>query len=577
MKTKNNPDIQNEGLAKAPLSKKIGFFSAMMIVVSSSIGAGIFFKAGEVLNNSHGSVIFAIFCWLLAAFAIICMALAIVEISSGTHDSLSMIGWCKKFNSRFIYKSCKNFMLYIYLPFTFFVMPYYVIMTFQDAIISVGGSGSFGLGHQDWIVVMLIALVITIYFMFISGLFTKVGNINSWIIVSVKFIPLVLAAIIGFVVVGKSGFQGAGNGIDFVPQVKPIKSMTQVTPFFGLFIAIGAIFFAYDGFYVCSGLQTEMKQPKKTPIAILMGLILVTVIYLIIGISMSIGSKNGAVTGFQEWLAKYTSINGVNWLYAVIQVLIGVGILGIINGFAMWNPRFTEDLIKEREVPFADKFIHKLNKDKPMVGVVYSLCITVPIVVIFTIIGALGFQSNDYSYPSQGLNNLYSFVDLMSTWTAVIIFSYIVFAIYGGLRNRKTKKVEVQRTKYFVPTAICAIIFVSIPLFFVFVQPIVDLCLLTNFKFTHEDLVTRIMTLVVLIIIILISTVTVWIENAVEFYKEKKYISDAKSLELEIQTLFNDYKNNNDHSILNIIEKKQNQLDRCLNAWKKQIDKHKLN
>ncbi|MBR2857761.1 hypothetical protein IKE96_00890 [bacterium] len=50
-----------DGLANAPLKKKIGFFSAMMIVVGSCIGAGIFFKAGKVLEYSQNSLILAIF------------------------------------------------------------------------------------------------------------------------------------------------------------------------------------------------------------------------------------------------------------------------------------------------------------------------------------------------------------------------------------------------------------------------------------------------------------------------------------------------------------------------------------
>ena len=50
-----------EGLANAPLKKKIGFFSAMMIVVGSCIGAGIFFKAGGVLTNTGNSVVLAMF------------------------------------------------------------------------------------------------------------------------------------------------------------------------------------------------------------------------------------------------------------------------------------------------------------------------------------------------------------------------------------------------------------------------------------------------------------------------------------------------------------------------------------
>jgi hypothetical protein len=40
--------------------KSIGFVSAISLVVGSSIGAGIFIKNHEILNNVHGSVGLAI-------------------------------------------------------------------------------------------------------------------------------------------------------------------------------------------------------------------------------------------------------------------------------------------------------------------------------------------------------------------------------------------------------------------------------------------------------------------------------------------------------------------------------------
>jgi amino acid transporter len=40
-----------------PTRKKISFFSAILLVIGSSIGAGIFFKNREILTNVHGSII----------------------------------------------------------------------------------------------------------------------------------------------------------------------------------------------------------------------------------------------------------------------------------------------------------------------------------------------------------------------------------------------------------------------------------------------------------------------------------------------------------------------------------------
>lgn len=116
---------------------KISFIAAMLIVIGSSIGAGIFFKSSTVLENSQASLVLAIFNWLVASVAVIAMALALIEIASVRNDNLSIISWVKVFNRRWLYHGCKNFMTYLYLPLTFFFMPLYFICSIQDGIKSV--------------------------------------------------------------------------------------------------------------------------------------------------------------------------------------------------------------------------------------------------------------------------------------------------------------------------------------------------------------------------------------------------------------------------------------------------------
>ncbi|MEG2801991.1 MAG: APC family permease, partial [Malacoplasma sp.] len=365
---------EEKSLAAAPTSKKIGFFSAMLIVMGSSIGAGIFFKSKAVIDGAHGNLILAIAAWLISAFAVIAMALALIEIASARNDNLSLIGWCKTFNSRIIYKASRNFMFYIYLPLTYFFMPLYVIMSLQDGIGALAGSAAFGTG-ADWVIWTIISLLISTYFIVMSGMSSRVGNIQNLIITAIKFVPLVVAACIGFVFVGIEGVKAGSIITDgFRPgETGPtLPSFSSLSPGLGMFIAIAGIFFAYDGFYVTAGIQTEMKEPKKTPWAILAGLAAVTIIYLIIAISMSLNG-NGSFFGFGDWLAG----KGLSWLFGLVNILIAIGVLGIINGFAMWAPRFIEDLIRERELPFSEKYINKLSDGKkPMVGIAYSAVLT---------------------------------------------------------------------------------------------------------------------------------------------------------------------------------------------------------
>lgn len=477
-KSNNNIAAETPTIASQSTQKKIGFFAAMFIVMGSSIGAGIFFKAKGVLESSHGSLVFAILSWLIAAFAVIAMALALVEIASARNDNLSLIGWCKVFNSRSIYKASKNFMAYIYLPLTYFFMPFYVILSLQDAIGAFSGeANSFGTS-ADWVIWFIISLLISFFFIFVSGMSSRAGNIMNTIIMSIKFLPLIATIILGFVIAGINGTHvsagpvvpGSGISSGYNPT-----ELGLMTPGIGLFMAVGAIFFAYDGFYVTAGLQTEMKEPKKTPVAIVLGLGAVTIIYLLIAISMSL-SGDGSIFGFTDFLKSRNAL----WVFGVLNLTIAIGVLGIINGFAMWAPRFVEDLIRDDELPFSQKYRNRLNSDKPMVGIWYSVVITVPVVFLFTIIGALAYYDGYGGDYGKEMGQLYTFCDLTGTWTAVFAFMFIMLPIAGGLMNRKSQKIATEQKSYFVPMAWVSVIIISIVLALLFLDAFVNVFLLIN-------------------------------------------------------------------------------------------------
>lgn len=531
---------EEQSLANASTNKKISFFSAILIVMGSSIGAGIFFKSGAVLENSQSSLVLAIFCWLIAAVSVIAMALALVEVASARNDNLSMIGWAKVFNGRTTFKACKNFMFYIYLPLTYFFMPLYVIMSLQDGIGALinkdMSAATFGT-NVDWLIWTIISLAMSAYFIFISGLSTKAGNIHNKVITYIKFIPLVMVAIIGFIIAG----QGKGGEVN-AGVVKPPfteagntiaggASFIKFAPGLGMFMAISAIFFAYDGFYVAAGIQSDMKEPKKTPLALLFGLLANTVIYLIIAISMSISGGKLNVLGTNmdsAWGTAGRIIAGI------INIMVAIGVIGIINGFAMWAPRFTEDLIKEGELPFSIRYKDKLNADRPIVGVMYSVAITLPVVILFTLIGALAYIDGYGDWYKGGMDKLYTFADLMGTWTAAFTFGFITASIFGCLRNRRTGTIQTDQKSYFKIAAIVSVIMITLSLGVLVLQPIIDLMLLPQVDKNlvnssggnYTDIVvSRIMLVVTLLLFFGLSYGPTIIEDRINI---KKYGSIAK-------------------------------------------------
>ena len=513
-------------------NKKIGFFSAILLVIGSSIGAGVFLKNGEILSNVGGSYLLAIISWIFSIIGVICMGLALVEVSSvNTSDNLGVVGWVKTFCNKFLYKTAKNFMAFLYLPLNFFLMPYYAVMMFQDA---------FG-WQASWWIVALISLAITLWFFIVSGTSSRAGNIQNWIITSVKFIPLVFAAIAGFVVAGITGNPMGGTTI--LPDVKQdhvtFVLLTRGSGILGIIGSIPAIAFAFDGFYNAAGMQSEMKEPKKTPQALLIGLLIVSIIDLVIGVSLLIGTSD-ANMGKVSGLALIP-----HWLIAVIEILIAFGILGIINGFAIYNPRYFEDLIKIGDLPCPAKYKSKLNPSRPYVGLIYSGIITFFFFAVLTLIGAFGYSDvngygltqltpflggdpvSGYDVSGGSLNRLYSFVDLMANWTSIIVFLFVLLPIAGALINRHTKKNKVQQCRSFIPSAWVCLIIIGLGMAFIIVSSFANIVIVAswakdignniinssgNLELYSQDawnveMLGAIMTLVVLVVFIFICTI----------------------------------------------------------------------
>lgn len=498
-------------MSKNPtIKKKIGFLSAIILVISSCIGAGIFFKSGTILNNVHQNIGLAISAWVIAAIGIIAMALALADLcnSCSTNSDKGFMEWNKIYNSRWIYYGCKNFMTFLYMPITYFFMPVYAMQSILDALSSFGVDVSW----VPWWLILICSFFINTWFIFVSGYSSRAANVQNWIITLVKFIPLIIAMIIGFVIFGLTNNHLPEN-INSNITSHPSWSLFGISPAFGLFTSLSAVFFAYDGFYVACGINTQMKNPKQIPLVLIIGLSLVTVIYLLIAISCMVGSNTGDWFGFQHFFEQ----KGLGILYAIVSLLISFGVFGIINSYAIWTPRFIESLIHDDELfLWSQKYKNKLNPDRPKVGIVISFITFLPVLLVFSIIGALAYiPSGSYNNVNIAVQKLYNFADLSSSWTAIIVFSFICLAIYGGLKNKFNKKSKNNsKSRVFIPSAIISLIVICLALITEFIAPFFNLFSMINqlLKGNHIEndyIISTSMIIVVLFIYIFITFIPV--------------------------------------------------------------------
>jgi amino acid transporter len=98
--------------------------------------------------------------------------------------------------------------------------------------------------------------------------------------------------VLGFVIFGKEGMK---------TPLMPDNSyenphlFTDITPLFGIIASVPAILFAFDGFYTVSSNTLEMKEPTKAPLAMVVGLLILSIIDIAITIAMLLGTKDGSV------------------------------------------------------------------------------------------------------------------------------------------------------------------------------------------------------------------------------------------------------------------------------------------
>ena len=539
-----------ENITKPNKTKKIGFFSAIFLVFGVTTGTGIFLRSKAVLEKSAFNIVWAIIVWLIAGFAVIVMALSLIEVASGCDDNLSIIGWTKKFSTLHIYKATKFLMTYLYLPFTYMVMPTYVILQFQNGLSAFTNNANVinfnNSKGAPWFY-FLIALAISVWALFTGGLSSKIGNIQNWILTIIKFIPMIAVTFIGFVFIGK-------YGINYQPLTKQnlfnkeSLSMFGVSPFFGVFGAIGGIFFAFDGFYTTAGLQTEMKEPKKTPLVLALGLLFITIVYIVIATSMTLGASalplgnKKEIGGFYEFGAQLKA-NGFGWIFGIVNICISLGILGIISGFSIWTARWIENLIEEGEILIpARAYKYMKNAKRPLVGCWYVLLLSLPYMLFATIIGAYVYKNeslpNIYGY---GINNLIGFCDLMGNWMAVFSFSFIAFSIIGVIKNRKTNKVATIKYKHTIWSGYIAIIMIFIVLILTIIEPFTSIGIATNRYYQtlnnstltilekqtqlqniKSTLISHILTSILFILYTTISFTSMYIEKLVALKRHKK-------------------------------------------------------
>lgn len=505
--------------------KQISYLTALVIITGGTIGSGIFLKNQSILSNSHNDLMYTIISWIVSIVGVIAIGFALVELSSASKNDQGILAWVKNFTNTKMHKFSSSYMLLIYYPLTLICLPIYVVASMDDISISINNKTLFD--NDLW--PTLIAFAIVTWLLFFSWFSLKIGERIQWIFTIIKFIPIVILPIFAYIAASK-------GGSTLNPPSIP-EGIGKFHSGIGIIASIPAILFAFDGFFTITTLRSNLKNKKQMPWIMLVGLILISSTYLYLSIAFALPPNNGGTSG----------ISGVpSWIYLTMNIMVVFAVLGIVNGYCLSTNRLYEIAAEEKSF-YLLSFIYKkfptLSKKTASFLLIWFIIILFYLIAIpiSIFVWKPGMAATD---TTNVYLNIYAMSDFMTNYTSLFAFIFIGFAIFGGVLNRKNKKIKVEKSKLFLPFAIISIIFLSLGTLYFFIEPIVNIFIIDDWK----SKLSNITLLTILLITLLLSALHAWLET----YLAKKHKDDYLPVNYIYTSINDDYDNEAVEDILDL-------------------------
>lgn len=300
------------------LNKKYGLLTAISMIVGIVIGSGIFYKAQDILVYTNGNVLLGVLAWIIGGLSMIVFASTFALYASKYEKVNGVVDYSEAIVGKKFGFMMGFFIATIYFPAMTSVLAW-VSARYTLNLFGYYDSSS-GLCVSLALLYMVISYVINILTPKISGKF----QVSSTVI---KLIPLIIMAVVGTIA-------GLFNGVT-IDNLKQVSHTSSIT---GIFGAICACMFAYEGWIIATSINSEIKDSKKNlPRALIIGSLIVMVIYVMffIGISSSTSVdniiSNGSTVAFTALFGKFAG--------TIINVFVVISCLGTLNGLMLGNVR----------------------------------------------------------------------------------------------------------------------------------------------------------------------------------------------------------------------------------------------
>lgn len=329
------------------LQRKYGLATAICMVVGTVIGSGVFFKAQNVLAATGGDMPLGILAWVITGILMIVCSLQFAMMATKYEKVSGVVDYAEA--------TCGK--SYAYYLAWFMVNIYYPGMT---SVLSWVSARYFGVLF-GWSMVGAEVLALAGFFLIASYamnvLSPKLAGKFQVSATVIKLIPIMLMAVVGTVV----GFFNGTLTNNFVTVVSEEVGGTGG----GLFAAIVATVFAYEGWIVATSINAELKNAKKTlPVALVIGSLIVVVAYVFYYIGVAGGATNAVLIEEGATTAFTNIFGGVGG--TLLNICIVISCLGTLNGLMVGSTRGMYAIACRNEGPRPEMF-GQIDKSTNMV------------------------------------------------------------------------------------------------------------------------------------------------------------------------------------------------------------------
>lgn len=320
------------------LQKRYGLPTAICMVVGTVIGSGVFFKAQNVLDATDGDMPLGILAWAITGMLMIFCSLQFATMAQKYQKVSGVVDYAEV--------TCGKG--YAYYLAWFLVNIYYPGMTSVLAWVSARYFGEiFGWAANSANVLCLAGFVLIASYT-LNAFSPKLAGKFQVSATVIKLIPICLMAVVGTIV-------GITKGTLITNFETLVPNEIAGTTSGGLFAAIVATVFAYEGWIVATSINAELKNPKKTlPLALVIGSIVVVIAYILYYIGVAGGAstrvliEKGATTAFSNI---FGTVGGV-----LLNVCIVISCLGTLNGLMVGATRGMYAIATRGEGPRPEMF-----------------------------------------------------------------------------------------------------------------------------------------------------------------------------------------------------------------------------